>query len=167
MNDEERKEIHQKLLDQCYRFIARRPRTKKELQDYINKITSKIQMNQIDKLQIINSVTKTLEEEKMIDDFGFISWWVEQRSAFRPRSKKALVYELLVKGIEKKDIDSFFEQNEMKEEDQALSLLKQKKSIFRKLSKSKLKQKVIAYLLSRGFSYTSAKIAFEEWMKKG
>lgn len=160
------KDLFQSLLDSCYRYIGHRPRTKKEINDYLMRKIVHRSVEEEEGLIMMNIVIERLIEENLINDLDFISWWIEQRSTFRPRSKKALVYELISKGVQKQDIDSYFEQNKVKEEDQALSLLKQKELMFRKFTGRILKHKAITYLLSRGFSYSSIKIAFEEWIKK-
>ncbi|MHB0874883.1 MAG: regulatory protein RecX [Anaerolineae bacterium] len=51
------------------------------------------------------SAVGRLERVDLVDDEAFARFWVEQRLAFRPRSRRALRYELTQQGLSKEVID--------------------------------------------------------------
>lgn len=155
-------EIFQLLLNRCYKYIAIRPRTKKEFLEYINKKISYKKIDDGTKTRILKKVTTLLEQENLINDIEFIEWWIEQRSSFRPRSKRMLIQELMLKGISKEDLEIYFSEHEIDDVEQAKKLIRKKKYLYKDKGKKEYKNKIITYLVSRGFSYQSAKKAIEE-----
>jgi regulatory protein len=87
----------QKLLDRTLRLISRRPRSEKEIRDYLKKKKTSS--------KITEAVVKKLKQLRQINDQEFASWWVEQRTTFRPRGKFGLMMELRQKGIKQETIE--------------------------------------------------------------
>ena len=83
--------------EQTYRFFSYRPRSEKEIRDYLGKKG----LREEEKEKIV----KKLKEEKLIDDLEFARWFLEQRQTFRPKGSYALRQELRQKGIGEKIID--------------------------------------------------------------
>ena len=97
--------LYDSLMRAAYRFLSYRPRSEKELQDFLQKklITWKV-AGQI-------SVKKTIDRLRdlgYVDDRKFIDWWIGQRSGFRPKGRRAITGELMKKGIDKTLIESVF-----------------------------------------------------------
>lgn len=149
----------QPYLNRAYHFLKFRLRTEKELRDYL--IRKKAPADLIEK--IINKLKKS----KFINDKEFIKWWVDQRSYFKPKGRFVLKQELLRKGIAKDLIDDFFENYENNDEDGlAIKALEKKRPSLERLGEKERYQKAINFLLRRGFSFDSAKKAFEILWKK-
>ena len=131
--------IDQELLDKVFRFLSYRPRSAKEIQDYLKKKTPSEKKS----LEII----KRLKEMKLFNDQEFCQWWIEQRNTFRPRGKRALWYELRQKGIDEKLAKPMIEEM-VNELDLAKKVLKKKNGTRTQLT---------GFLARRGFSWQTIK----------
>jgi len=145
-----------KAQEQIYRFLSYRPRSEKEIYDYLGK----------KKLKDEEKIIKKLKEEKLIDDLEFARWFLEQRQTFRPKGSYALRQELRQKGIGEKIIDQVLPN---KEEELSLAkkaLVKAEKKYASFLGREK-KEKLMAYLRRRGFSWEAVKKAVDEREENG
>ena len=94
---------------------------------------------------------------ELVDDDKFAKWWVEQRLAFRPKGKKALIMELRQKGIEKEIIEKVLNDSPINEEKIAKELLTKNTYKWRRLEKRKSLEKMGQFLLRKGFSWEIVK----------
>lgn len=131
-----------KLYERVLRFLSYRPRSEKEVRDYLQYKRLKKDNTKGSK-KIIDEIIGKLKKQGLIDDQDFAEWWLGQRSRFRPRGKIALKIELKQKGISQEIIEKIINQ---KVNELALA----KKAIKKKV---KGKQKISQYLASRGFSW--------------
>jgi regulatory protein len=138
----------QKLLDRTLLLISRRPRSEKEIRDYLKRKKSS--------LKITESIIKKLKQLKQINDQEFASWWVEQRTTFRPKGKFGLMMELRQKGIEKETIEKAI--GKVNELPLAEKLIQKKAKSFKNLPREVVYQKLTAYLARRGFSWETIKV---------
>jgi regulatory protein len=125
------------------KYLAYRPRTIKEISNYLEKK----QYNR----QIIAEVINYLKAQSYLDDDKFCQLWIENRCRFKPMGQKGLFYELINKGIdialiEKNLIDNFPTELEL---EMAKQLILKKTRFF---DDSYPKEKIMAYLFRRGFS---------------
>lgn len=137
------------LYNKVLSLISRRPRTEKEIRDYLNK-------NEAGQT-VAESMIIKLKEHKFLDDEAFTKWFIEQRSAFRPKGKTALVAELRQKGIDRELISDTFENEPIDELHLAKSALAKKLRQFERLPPDKRKEKIIGFLSRRGFSWDTVK----------
>lgn len=160
----EEKELIELLLQKCYRFLSLRNRTEKEMRDYLQKKTQKnyvhVETGHCPVSTIINDVINRLKEEGLVDNKKFISWWVEQRSYFKPKGLFVLKKELLQKGINHDLIDQYFEENKIDELKLAKRALQKKAKVLKELKKEERYQKAISFLVRRGFSFETANKIF-------
>lgn len=133
--------IYSKLLN----LISRRPRSKKEILDYLHK-------REIGEM-VETAVIKKLEENKYLDDVAFAQWFLNQRQTFRPKGKKFISYELRQKGISADIIAQVLESSDVSEVDQAKKLIEKKLPLWQNLPEIKRKQKIQEYLMRRGFGW--------------
>jgi len=70
----------QKILDKLLMFATLRPRSEKEVKDYLKRKKSPE--------SITEELFKRLNSLELIDDTKFARWWVEQRQAFSPKTKR-------------------------------------------------------------------------------
>jgi regulatory protein len=89
----------------------------------------------------------------LIDDEKFAQWWVEQRSLFKPRGKRALEMELRMKGIKKEVIGQVLSDIEVDEEKVARELLNKKSYRWKNLPKREARAKMSAFLARKGFNW--------------
>lgn len=145
----------QKNFDKALRFMTIRPRSENELEGYLSrkKVPSTIKKE-------IFSRLKSLD---LLDDKKFASWWIEVRQEFSPRSKRILTNELLLKGVNREIIESALNKVDINEEKIAVNLIKKRESHWKRMEKEKLRQKILSYLLGKGFSWSVAQKAFKEY----
>jgi regulatory protein len=147
--------LYESLMRAAYRFVSYRPRSEQEIKNFLQKKLKKWKVaGQI-------SVTKTVERMRdlgYVDDRKFVSWWVEQRNEFRPKGRRALVSELLQKGIKRDLIEGI----PLDELTGAQKAIRRKLVLWAQKPLIEQKKKVYTFLIQRGFSSeTIAKIIDE------
>ena len=150
LSDEEVEKIvkkaeFQKTLDKLLRFATLRPRSEKEIKDWLK--GKKVHQS------IHNELFYRLKRLELVDDEKFASWWVEQRINFRPKAKRAMEYELKNKGIEKSIIKSVLSGLEYDEAKVAKEMLGKVESKWERLDKRTRNQKAARYLAGKGFGW--------------
>ena len=145
-------QIFEKYYNLCIRYLSYRPRSEKEIKDYLTrkKIDEEIQNQIIEKLKTYN----------FINDVEFVKFWIEQRIKFKHKPIRAIEYELKQKGIDKSLIEELLMSLENKDEfdlKNAKKLAEKKLDFYRNLDGKKRKEKVMNYLLRKGFSYDVVK----------
>ncbi len=146
----------QKLLNRALRLISRRPRSEKEIRDYLRKRKSPP--------RLIDSVIKKLKQLRQVNDLEFARWWVEQRTAFRPRGKFGLTMELKQKGIDKTIIEKTIKK--VNELPLANKLAQKKLKTYKNLPREEFYQKMSAFLARRGFSWETIKKVVAKYLEK-
>lgn len=155
------KEIKDLLLYKSYHFLSRRPRSKKEMLDYLSRKIKRFEKS-VNSDLIIEKIINQLEEDGQIDDQRFVKWWVDERTYFKPRGARALRSELAAKGVKKDIVDIVFEEEPLDEATLAKKLLNSRLPRFLKFDKRQQLEKASRFLMSKGFSFSTAKKAFEE-----
>ena len=159
--EKDKKRISQSLeqiFQKTLRFVGLRPRSQKEILFYLQKKTSDE--------KIIVKVIEDLTNLGLLDDVAFVDWWLEQRAAFRPKSKIALIMELKQKGIKDELIKKAV--GEKVDEKEAVALLVEKKlKIWARLPQKILREKLVGFLGRRGFNWETIKLILDEKLKKG
>jgi len=139
------------------RFISFKPRTQFE----IRKKLSESEFSE----EIINIVINKLVQKGYVNDFEFAQNWAENRSIYKPRSKKLISWELKNKKVNKEIIDEVIIGMVP---DEKLAVLASEKYA-RRLSgcdKDVFFRRLTGYLSRRGFSYSIVKPIVEEtWVK--
>lgn len=114
---------------------------------------------------IIQSVLERLRRSGLLNDQRFAQDWVENRSEYRPRGRRALVYELRQKGVSDEAIQAAVE--ELDEEKLAYQAAQKKARQLKPMDWQEFKQKMYAFLSRRGFSYEiSAPVVFRIWKEQ-
>ncbi len=149
------------LLNKAYFFLKFRPRTKREIKNYLLKKIKNRHFSTDD----VEKVVKELEEENLINDEEFVSWFVEQRKTTRQKSQYVLKKELLRLGVEEELIEKYFLEHPVDEEELAFKALSSKWSRFKDLPEEKRFQKAVNFLLRRGFSFQVSKKIFDKLVK--
>ena len=141
------------MMDRAYNYLSFRPRSKKEVSDYLTKKGCDEPTTQ----KIINA----LADQNLINDASFAETWVSERREFQLRSRRQLEHELRQKGIEKDVIDSTIDgfQGEV----ETIKNLVTKKSLAQKYA---TRERLIAYLSSKGFRFSDIRAALEQLEQK-
>lgn len=150
------------LLNKAYFFLKFRPRTEKEIRDYLYKKIAKTHYSRDD----VDKVIKKLKEQDLINDEKFIELFINDRLALKPKGKKLLIKELRQKGVVDYLIETYFIKNKINEEELALKILSQRWSRLKNLEEKKRFEKATRFLLSRGFDYETTKKTIAHLTKK-
>lgn len=124
-------------------YLSYRDRSSKEIQDHLSKHGVADEM--------IAEVLARLERNQLVNDQQFAALWVENRSEFRPRGRRALALELRQKGIPAGIIAEVLEN--IDEEELAYQAASQQVRKYRQLEWPEFRQKLSGFLSRRGFGY--------------
>lgn len=144
-----RKAEFQKTLDKLLKFAMMRPRSEKEIDEYLKR--KKVHESMWEDL------FEKLKHFELLDDVKFAKWWVDQRLAFKKISEKVLKLELGRKGIDKNTIDDVLEVTPIDEEKMAKELLSKRVYKWERLDPKVAKQKKFQYLAGKGFDWEVVK----------
>lgn len=134
----------QQLINSAVRFLGFRPRSQQEIATYLSRKTS-------DSAQI-NAAIEFLQEQKLIDDHQFTTWFIESRLHQKPRGPKIISYELKKYGVDSKIINQHLAQISFSTWEQAAIFLLQKKaSKLHRLPPRQFRAKAYQLLFSKGF----------------
>jgi regulatory protein len=135
----------QKTYDKLIRYSTLRPRSRREIETWLKKY--KVHESMHDEL------FNKLKRLELLDDTEFAKWWVDQRTTFRPRGKRALVSELRQKGIDRHIINEVLDSAEIDEKRIAKKLLEKRKYKWEKLDKLVARKKKSDFLARKGFGW--------------
>ncbi len=141
----------EKAIVRAMRLLSYRPRSEAEIRERLRKAGVEE--------PIIDQVILKLRENNLINDEEFSKEWIDNRSTFRPRSKRMLQMELKQKGIPQDIIKKTLDEAE---DDVSLALQAARKRAHRwtGLDESEFRKKVIGFLGQRGFSYGAISAVF-------
>jgi regulatory protein len=139
------------------RFLDYRPRSRAEVRKNLEKHAIAP--------EVITDVFKRLERSGLVNDERFAQDWVKNRSEFRPRSRRALAYELHQRGLADSAIRKALEG--INEETLAYQAAAKQARRYRDLSERDFRNKLGSYLARRGFSYEIIKdVVARVWNEK-
>lgn len=150
-----------KAYERVLKFFSYRPRSEKELKDWF---TKKQIGEELQKLLI-----QKLKDLGYLNDEEFARWWIEQRVTFKPAGKRLLNMELRQKGISSEIINQQLNNLAIKqfsEVELARRMVDKKLKSLKHLSGLELKQKLVAALGRRGFSWETIKEVVDGVLKK-
>ena len=151
------------LFNKALYFLKFRPRTEKEVFDYLLKKIKKTHYSTDD----IKKVIEKLKEMDLLNDKKFIEDYVLYRLKNNPKSQKILQFELLKKGVNKDLIDEYFSYNQVNEEESAFFLLKKRFPRWAGIDKKKKLKKAFDFLARRGFSFDISRKTVEKLSQSG
>jgi regulatory protein len=143
----ENEEVNAKAFNAAANFLKTRERSKKEIRDKLK--TKEFTDSQIEK------VLEKLERLNITNDKRFAEMFVRDRMKLKPKGKRVLSQELTQKGIDRYIIEDVL--NEMLDGDNEIDLakrvLEKAEKKYSNLEEREKKDKIIKYLLGKGFSY--------------
>lgn len=148
-------------LNRALRFLSFRPRSEKEIIDYLKK-------KQVDS-NTSQKVILKLKESNFLNDVEFAKWWIEQRTLIKPRAWRIIKIELKQKGISSEIIEELNINSESEEENDltmAIKLTQKRLPRYKNLSRQDLYQKLGKYLAYKGFDWETVKRSIDEVFSK-
>ena len=128
---------------QALKYLNYRPRTEAEVRQNLLKHAVPE--------EIIPETIERLKQNRLLDDSRFAQDWVENRTDLRPRSRRALAYELRQRGVDRQVIEQSLDA--LDDEELAYqAALKQSRKL-KNLDWQDFRQKMYGFLARRGFHY--------------
>ncbi len=128
---------------QALNFLNYRPRTESEIRQNLEK-------HKVPE-EIIAEVMERLGKAGLVDDARFAELWVENRNELRPRSRRALAYELKQRGLSEDVIQHAVAG--VNDEELAFEAASRHAQKLRHLEWQDFRQKMYGFLARRGFNY--------------
>src|SRR5512142_900042 len=137
-------EARERAFQQAMLFLSYRDRSESEIRQNLRKhdIPEKV----------IEQTLERLKQDGLANDQKFARVWVENRSAFRPRSRRMMAMELRQKGLADEAIASATEG--VDDEALAYEAARKKVSRLKNLEWNEFRKKMTDFLGRRGFSYS-------------
>lgn len=151
-------DLYEKLLSSGFRFVSYRPRSEKEVRDFLQK---KLKTWKVAGQVTVKKVMDRLVEYGHIDDAKFAAWWIEQRGTFRPKGRRVLIQELRQKGVGGEGILESY--NELEAAKQAIA---RKMPDWQQLPLLERKMKLYSFLGRRGFTSSTIHRVIDEQAQK-
>ncbi|MCX8061526.1 MAG: RecX family transcriptional regulator [Anaerolineales bacterium] len=131
------------LYQRALHYLSFRLRSEQEMNQYL--------LSHEKDEQVRMRVLERLKSNGWLDDQQFAAQWVENRTSFRPRGKKALLLELRQRGVKTDVIEQALEA--IDETELAYQAAQKVVSRYRGLDKKTFQRKLYETLMRRGFSY--------------
>lgn len=166
LNELEQESQFGKLYARALDFSMSRPHSQKELSDYLYKktLSRKVYSKKTGKLLDIPGVPSAIADRVMnkilekgyVDDLKFTQFWVENRRLRAGSSIRKLDAELRSKGVEATTISSVLDNSYRNDKEELKKVISKKAKIYDDPNKLK------AYLVRLGFSYSDVAEALDE-----
>ncbi|MBS6600933.1 MAG: recombination regulator RecX [Clostridium sp.] len=140
------------------KIIERSYKTKKEMEKRL--------LEKGYNLEEINETLKFLERYNFINDESYTKAFIKNKT--KTQGKQKIKYALKNKGVSEEIIEEELSNLDMKKEKEKANILALKKYnilIKRENDKYKIKEKIIRFLISRGYNYEVAKDAVKEMLE--
>ncbi len=139
-------EAGEKAYQRALNFLSYRVRTESEVRRNLNKHDTPE--------SVIEEVLERLRRNRLVDDQQFANSWVENRSEFRPRGRRALQSELRQKGVDQEVIEEVLQ--DLDEEELAYQAAKKSVRKYLRFEWPEFRKKLLGFLARRGFNYAVA-----------
>lgn len=162
------------LYTRVLQYLNIRPRSEKEIRDYIAKQLAKPKVAKYieeDFGVLTNRLVNRLKVAKFLDDLQFALWFIRSRTTFKPKGKRLISLELQQKGISKDVVEQAFiaydaEQIELAEEERdelvlAKGILEKKRRKYEGMEWQERFNKAGSMLARRGFDLDTIKQAID------
>lgn len=137
-------DARERAYQQAMLFLSYRARSESEIRQNLRK-------HEIPE-SVIDLTLDRLRQAGLANDDEFAQAWVENRSTFRPRSRRMLAMELRQKGLDDESMQSALKN--VDDEPLAYEAAKKRATRFKDLEWSEFRKKLSDFLARRGFSYS-------------
>lgn len=140
-----------KIYNQALRYVAMRPRSRWEIQFYLER-------KKLASPALAETILNKLSNIGLIDDAKLAQAWVNDRRLLRPASRRKMIAELRKKRIP----DTIIEQVVGTESEDEQAALRATIETKRRQAKYRDNEKLMQYLARQGYSYGDIKSALED-----
>lgn len=147
----QRSDAVQRAYELVLRFLAYRPRSRAEMERYLQRKGIAEEM--------IPEVLGKVASSGWADDVSFAKFWVDNRQYFRPRSRQALRVELRRKGVDQAIVEDALQG--VNEEESAYQAAAPRASKLAHLDRQTFRRRLGGFLQRRGFGYGVIKSTVE------
>lgn len=141
------------IKESSFNFLSRRMHSIKELETKLKKKKYS--------LEAIRNVLTELEANKYLDDEKFAGEFIKEKIRAKKIGEQKLKAELLKRGVKTEIIEQALSGNADKDDIEKNAMIMAEKKMrslaYKNLEKRKLKEKIFAFLLSKGYNFESAK----------
>ena len=137
-------DARERAYQQAMLFLSYRARSESEIRKNLRK-------HEIPEA-VIEQTLERLRGDGFANDSQFASAWVENRTTFRPRSRRLMAMELRQKGLDEEAIKSAIET--VDDEASAYEAAQKKAARWKDLEWNDFRKKLSDFLARRGFSYS-------------
>jgi regulatory protein len=137
-------DARERAYQQAMLFLSYRARSESEIRRNLRK-------HEIPEA-VIDETIERLRQDGLANDKEFASAWVENRTTFRPRSRRMMALELRQKGLDEEAIHSAMEN--VDDEASAYEAARKRAARFKGLEWNDFRKKLSEFLARRGFSYS-------------
>jgi regulatory protein len=134
---------HEVAYQQALKFLNYRTRS-------VSEVRRNLEEHEVQQ-DIIEGILERLSQTGMLDDTRFAQNWIENRSEFRPRSRRALALELRQRGLDQETIQQALE--EVNDEEAAYQAAIKQSRKLKTDDWSVFREKLSSFLARRGFHY--------------
>lgn len=150
-----------KVYARALEYCLIRPRSAREMRDYLYRKTLPTRMKDNKQKAGVSSLITTRVFDRLVDkgyinDEKFADYWISNRHNSKGISRRKLVAELRLKGVDSDIITQLLSKSERSDESEI------QKIILKKQSHYPDEQKFMAYLARQGFSYDDIKAALSQ-----
>jgi regulatory protein len=161
-------EIYQRLLGFGLNFVSIRPRSEKEIREYILKKIHRWKISSAFFEKVINR----LHELGYVDDLKFACAYISSRNRFRPKGKMLIRMELRKKGVDQDCIERALELSigngtEGDQADLARHAAVKKLRSLERYDRTSQRNKLYSFLMRRGFDHTTISSVIDGLTPKG
>lgn len=142
--------------ERALKFLAPRPRSEAELRRRLQ--------TQKTPAAMVDAVVERLRRAGLLDDQAFANYWVENRSTFRPRSKRVLKGELRLKGLPDEAMQAALTATD--DAGAAYTVAQQRARRLGGLEYQDFRRKLGDFLARRGFDYDTIEPVVERVWKE-
>lgn len=165
--------VREKVLLKVLAFLGYRARTEKEVNQRLDKYLERYKkLSASDKEEIKSFVNDYLHQNKLVNDEEFTELFVKSKLTGKPMGKRVILEKLLKKGINKEGAQEYLDQS-VSDEDELQSAIASLSKKFKLTSETtdplayrSMQERMGRYLISRGFSYTTARQAVDYLLKR-
>ncbi len=155
----QRDDDERRALETGLNFISYRPRSTKEVADHLRKKSFENTAR--------DYAIRRLEELGYLDDAAFARFWVESRTAHRPKGKRALNWELRQKGIPDAIIEDVLARFSGDETALARAAAHKRAATLAAADFAAFREKLGTFLARRGFGYEVVEqVVAELWQER-
>ena len=137
-------DARERAFQQAMLFLSYRARSESE-------ICQNLRKHEIPEA-VIEQTLEKLRQDGFANDNQFAKAWVENRSTFRPRSRRMMAMELRQKGLDDESVTSAVEN--VNDEALAYEAAQKRAARYKNLEWNEFRKKLSDFLARRGFSYS-------------